>query len=212
MNTLEAARQLHKAYKALEEHNSGAVYKAVDRYDRWFLDEVPVIVARGFTFEKDRFSGRDKPDAVMAVAREIAAYAREFLSPAVTQWVTENFDDFYSRGVDMAVKNGAMEGRKVQAYLDERDVNSIELQVRQELDVWKGHWLKHERQVERELIGVVLARGTIEQFQGRMVAPDGHVVGFPYGNSRYSWHEHVRRMMTGRPKQVAAVAMQSRLV
>jgi len=211
-NAIAMAMKLHRAYVALEESDSAPVYKAVDSYDRWFIADIPALVSKAFSFDGDRFSGKDEPDRVVQVSRETASYAREFLSPAITVWVTEHFDDFYVRGVDMAVQNGLIEGRTVQKHLDERDVNSIELQVRQELDVWKGHWVKHERQVERELVGVVLARGTVEQFQTRMIARDAHVVGFPYGNSRLSWHEHVRRMMTGRPKQVAAVAMQSRLV
>ena len=211
-DAFKVAMRLHESYMSLEESDAAPVYKAVDNYDRWFLQDIPALVSREFTFEGEQFSGKDEPNKVIAVSKEIASYAREFIGPAVTRWVTEHFDDFYSRGIDLAVKNGRLEGRTVRAYLDEVDVNSIELQVRQELDIWREHWVFHERQVQRELVGVVLAKGTVEQFQSRMVARDGHVVGFPYGNSRYSWHEHVRRMVTGRPKQVASIAMQSRLV
>lgn len=209
---LARIRKLHVAYMALEEYDTTTVYKAVKDYDRYFLEDVPALISRAFSFDGERFSGKDEPDKVIGTSRVVAGYARELLGPAVAKWVTDNFDNFYGVGVDQAAAMADLEGRKVQTYLDERDINSIELQVRQELDIWKGHWVKHERQVERELVGMVLARGTVEGFIGRMVALDGHVVGFPYGNSRYSWYEHVRRMVTGRPKQVAAVAMQSRLV
>jgi len=44
-----------------------------------------------------------------------------------------------------------------------------------------------------------------------MTAPDGHVVGFRYGNADLSWSEHLRRFTVGRPHMMAAAAVEWRM-
>jgi hypothetical protein len=204
--------EMYDIYSGLKQSDSKAMFRAVDRHDRWWLEEAPLVIARELSFKAKRFSGMDSADTVVAVARKLASEARTKLSAPITAWVTGNYDAFYRAGVRLAALNGKAEGKRVRQVLDKADANSIELQVRQELDVWKGHWSKHERQVERELVGFVLAGGTIDQFLGRMTAPSGHIVAFPYGNSRQSWYELIRKMVTVRGRQVASVAQQHRLV
>lgn len=206
------ALQVYQAYNDLKGVDSSGMFRAVDEYDRWFLQEVPVVLANALTLEGNRFTGLDTASKVLKVSHEISDKARQLLSEPITKWVTNNYDGFYRKGIEIAVLNAKAEGKEISEKLDRVDANSIQLQVRQELNIWKGHWIKHDRQVERELVGFVLSRGSIEQFQGRMTVPSGHITAFPYGNGRVSWYELIRRTVNLRGRQVASVAQQNRLV
>lgn len=196
-----------KLYKPFESKLSGVA----EEYDRWFLNEFADMVKTDCTFKKGKFQPVES--SVLNNLVQIAVKkATEIIYPPVSAYMLEYFDDFYRDGLELARINGEMDGKKIDTALTKDDKLSIELMVDTELTVWKTHIEKHKRQLDRELKGAVIASMTLDSFLLRMVARDTHVVAYPYGNSRLSWSEHIRRFLACRPRMCATTAQMRRML
>jgi len=208
---LKLAKDFSDVYYNLPNYKADKMYKAVMAYDRWFIKDMPEIAYKTLRFKGGVLSPLTPMDDIQALCNLMARKSRDMLLPAITDWTYDYFDDFYRKGIELAQLNGELEGKTIPSNLTKEDKAIIEITITQEIDVWKGHFQKHYRQVERELIGAIQMGKDFDFFLARMTAPDAHIVGFPYGNSRYSWYEHVRRYAIGRPKMVATIAQQRKV-
>lgn len=208
----KAVKDYLEIYLSLEGYKSKPLYAAVDKFDRWFVKEMPTIAYKMLQFNGDVISVKTPPEDVIRLCEMISQKAKEIIQPALIDWVYDNFDDFYKDGIKLANINLSLTKCKDRAKLDDEDKAMIESICVQEINVWKSHFPKMTRQLERELWGAIYTGRTFDFFMARMTAPDLHIVGFPYGNSRYSWYEHIKRFVVGRPKMVASMAQQRKVL
>ncbi|MFO7957633.1 MAG: hypothetical protein R6X33_11110, partial [Candidatus Brocadiia bacterium] len=183
-----------------------------DIYDEWFRDEFVPWLEGQITIRKGAWAlEEDSPGAVVAAGKRIQRVATQTLVGLVNEWSAQHFPEFYRVGLYLWEINQQIVGidpDPVEA--DEDDANVVGATISSEVAAWQQHVAKHVRHVER-LVDNGLKRGwTTEQFLDRMTAPDGHIVGFMYGNARLSWQEHLRRYAVGRPKVLAQTALERR--
>ena len=204
-------KEFQKVYKSLYKPFESELSGVAEKYDKWFLSEFADMIRLECVFKKGKFQPVEV--AVLNNLVQVAVQkATAIIYPPVSAYMLEHFDDFYADGLELARLNGEMDGKKIDTKLTKDDKLSIELMVDTELTVWKTHLEKHKRQLDRELKGAVLAGMTLDSFLMRMVARDSHVVAYPYGNSRLSWSEHIRRFLAGRPRVVATTAQMRRML
>ena len=194
-----------KIYKELYMPFKEELEGVAEEYDRWFLNEFADIVKTQSNFTGNKFAPTE-PEVIDNIVANTVTKSSEIIFPKVSAYMLEHFDEFYEQGLELAKHNGAMEGKVVDTKLTDEDKISIQMVVSTELTVWKNHIVKHMRQVDRELTGAMQSGRTLDFFLARMVCPDEHVCAYPYGNSRISWGEHIRRFLAGRPRMVATTA------
>lgn len=212
MNKIQkAAKEYLNIYLALENFKAKPLYKAVDEFDKWFIKEMPIMAYKMLQFNGDALSIKTSPDDVIKLTEIITKQAKDTLLPVIISWTYDYFDDFYKAGIDLANVNLSLIKNSTPVKFDEDDKLMIENLCRQEINVWKNHFSKMTRQTQRELWGAIYTGKTFDFFLARMTTPDLHIVGFSYGNSRYSWYEHIKRYAVGRPKMIAATAQKRKM-
>lgn len=202
--------EMKAIYKRLKFAYKADLAGVADEFDAWFNSEFRESVAKQCAFTGSRFA-MTAPGIVDDLVDESVQKAYAVIYPKILGYMSAHFAEFYLEGLRMAEANAAMEGLTVDISLSDEDKGSIELMYSTEAKVWKSHIEKHRRQLDRELTGAIQARSTLDEFMDRMTAPDGHAVAYPYGNSRISWSEHIRRFLAGRPRMVATTAHIRRL-
>lgn len=204
-------KKYQKIYSDLYMAHKEDLEGVAESYDRWFLGDFADAVKKQCNFKGDNLAPTEV-EVVSGLVSQTVTNASRLIYPIVSAYMLEYFDDFYIQGLKLAQLNAQIENRSVDTTLTDEDKISIELMVNTELTVWKRHIDKHLRQVDRELTGAMQAGRTLDYFLIRMVCPDGHVCAYPYGNSRISWYEHIRRFLAGRPRLVATTAQMRRLL
>ncbi len=200
-----------KLYRGLSMAYEDELKDVAGIYDKWFLGEFSDAVRTQCNFNGKKFAPTP-PEVINILVKLPVAKCNEVIFPPIAQYMGEHFLEFYETGLELSKLNAKMDNRTINTDLKEEDKISVQMLVSTELKVWQNHISKHFRQVERELTGAMQAGTTMDAFLLRMVCPDGHVFSYPYGNSRISWGEHIRRFLAGRPQMVASTATLRKLV
>lgn len=203
--------EYQKLYKSLSMIYADELKDVAPAYDKWFLGEFSEIVRTQCNFNGEKFAPTP-PDIINRLVKLPVAKCNEIIFPPIANYMGEHFLEFYEIGLELSELNAKMDNRTINLELKEEDKISVQMLVSTELKVWQNHITKHFRQVERELTGAMQAGTTMDAFLVRMVCPDGHIFSYPYGNSRISWGEHIRRFLAGRPQMVASTATLRKLV
>lgn len=186
---------------------------AAETYDRWFrMEGLPAIEAL-LVIDKGRWTDKGGPGAIPAAGRIVEQGASKYLLQPVTDWTLEHFPGFWQAGHALWRLNREMIMLPNPRRTDilEAEGNQIAGYQRAEISAWQDHIARHRRHVERFVHAAMTQGWTTAQFLQNMTAPDGHVVGFRYGNSDLSWREHLRRYTVGRPRMMAAAAVEWRM-
>ncbi|MCK5019734.1 MAG: hypothetical protein KAS32_21930, partial [Candidatus Peribacteraceae bacterium] len=158
------------------------------------------------------------PTITITAGRYLQNGCAQIIVNGVNQWLTQPQDDsrmvkFYESGLDLWRLNREILGlkfpRKVKITND--DVAIIMIYLSTFNETWQNHLNKHVRTINRFVDTGQLEGWTTQQFIDNCVCPDGFIIGFRYGNARYSWHEHLRRFGVARPKIVAQAAQAERM-
>ena len=186
-------------------------------YNTWFIETAMPFMESQLVIDK---GVRTVTDASPAAASAIGQFVKDGAAGivnGVSAWLTEGDDPnaakFWRAGIDLWKLNREMLGEKVprKTTLDSDDLNMLDVYVRSFIDTWLGHCEKHRREVQRRVNTAQLNGWTTQQFIERMIAPDGNVVGFMYGNARLSFTEHLRRFGTGKSRMLAQAALEGRM-
>lgn len=209
---LSLLRDYHDIYADVGQNVQDELMEAAEIYDEWFHDEFIPWLEGQITISKGAWVlEADSPATVVAAGKRIQRMATQTLVSLVSEWSAQHFPEFYQVGLYLWQINQEIVGidpDPVEATED--DANVVGATISSEVAAWQDHIARHVRHVER-LVDNGLKRGwTTEQFVEHMTAPDGHIVGFMYGNARLSWHEHLRRYVVGRPKVLAQTALERR--
>jgi len=186
---------------------------AADSYDKWFNGMFRQSLESLLVIKGGRWAGAKEAAGIIRQSGLIVENgAAEILGLAVSDWVTANYPKFWLQGLELWKINKEMQGinppRKVAVTVQESD--HVVMLATTEIATMQDHLARHRRHIER-MVGAGIARQwTTDRFMQAMTCPDGHIVGFSYGNSRYSWYEHMRRMIVGRSRMVAQSANEYR--
>lgn len=208
-------------YTAIPEAaDMAALLQIAADYDAWFRDTAIPAIESMLTIT----GGVWQPDPMFpaAVGRLVQDGAARIILEGVSRWCTEDGDnknnlpriaDYYIRGLELWQLNMEMLGRpfprKLKLTADELD--RIQGYLAAFMDTQQDHLARHERHIRRAAHTAVMEGWTTQRFLDAVTAPDGHIVGFAYGNASYSWHEHLRRFGKGKMRMLAQVALQSRM-
>ena len=182
-----------------------------DIHNERFLNEFIPYLESQLTISKGRWqlTGNDTDAIVHAgeMAKKIAAQIIDLIST----WMIEHFPEYYKQGLELWNINLDMIDKLPQKVrLTEDDINYITGIEQAETSAWMEHLNRHARQIERYVFDGVSRGWTTERFVEACRCPDGFIVDFLEGNSRISWHEHLRRFGEGRGKIVAQTALERR--
>lgn len=186
---------------------------AADNYDTWFRTQALVAIERGLIVEKGHYTEKGGPNAITAAGRLVETAASKYILQPVTDWTLQHFVGFWREGYGLWRLNREMLLLPTPAKIItvKPEMDRIAGYQRAEISAWLGHIAKHRRHVERFVHAATVQGWTQQQFLENMTAPDGHIVGFRYGNADLSWHEHLRRYTVGRPHILAAAAVEWRM-
>jgi len=204
-----------------EEADQSALLAIAAEYDAWFRDmAVPYIES---LLVIDGGVWQPNPEAPAAAGRFIKDGAATIIVDGVSRWLTDDGDnandqpriaDYYIRGLELWRLNLEMQGQPFPRKLKLTDIDLaiIDSYYRAFVDTQQDHLARHERHMRRAVHTATMEGWTTERFLDSTTAPDGHIVGFRYGNASYSWHEHLRRFGKGKMRMMAQIAQQSRMV
>ena len=200
-------------YESLARNAPREPMEAAALYDEWFRTTFRQSLESLLVIQGGKWTGAKDASAVIRQAGMLVENGvTQILGDVVAQWITENYPKFWQAGLELWRINKELQGinppRTVKPTA--READQVQVLAASELATMQDHIARHRRQVERS-VGAGIARGwTTDRFIQGMTAPDGHIVGFMYGNSRYSWYEHIRRMIVGRSRMVAQSANEYR--
>jgi len=186
-----------------------------EEYDRWFTTEYRRLLEAQLTITGGKWqAGETDPAAIRNGGRlAVEGASRIIVNPAV-DWVVANYPVFWKQGAEgLYPINLEIQGKPSpkKVKLTQNDITQIKIYAARQASTLQDHAARHRRQVERAIGNGLQFGWTTDRFMEAMTAPDGHIVGFPYGNSRYSWYEHMRRMIVGRSKTLAMAAVEFRM-
>ena len=200
-------------YESIPDRASKKPLEMAEIYDGWFNGIFRQSLESILIIKGGRWAGaKEAAGIIRQVGLIVENGIAEILGLAVSDWVTENYPKFWMDGLGLWKINRELEGfnppRKVE--MTPQEVDHVTMLATTEIATMQDHIARHRRHVER-MVGAGIARQwTTDRFMQSMTSPDGHIVGFSYGNSRYSWHEHMRRMVVGRSRMVAQSANEYR--
>ena len=193
--------------------------KLSDEYDIWFMDKYVPFLESQLTISKNVWqSSPDSASITTTTGRFLKNGCARIIVDGVNRWLMTPLDKpkiivYYRQGVDLWKLNrealGMTYPRKTK--LDNRDSNLIQNYLGIFNETWQNHLNKHIRTVNRFVNTGQLHGWTTQQFIENCTCPDGHIIGFRYGNSRYSWAEHLRRFGVARSRIMAQVAQAERM-
>jgi len=186
--------------------------KAVDEYEDWFRTTFISELTKRLTIEQGRWKATQDSHLLIGRAGKLAADAcNQILTPVIVTWIEREYPKFWQSGLKFNALMVAMQGGPEPAPMNEDDVAQINILVTGEIATQRDHIDHHRRYVERNVAAALSLGWTMERFMAAMTVPQG-IVGYPYGNLRYSWRTHIERMITGRSKAVFASASESRAI
>lgn len=203
-----------RAYARVGASARGELLPAADNYDLWFTrDAVPAIERNVVVGLGGRWTEEGGPNAIPAAGRIVEEGCARYILRPVTDWTLEHFAEFWQAGYPIWRINRDMLRMPTPRRIDiaPAEADQIAGYQRAEISAWQDHAVRHRRHVERFVHAACVQGWTREQFLANMTAPDGHIVGFRYGNSDISWREHIRRYVTGRPRMLAAACVEWRM-
>lgn len=183
---------------------------AVAEYEDWFRTEFVAGLLSRLTVVKGRWKADAGAAKVIGIAGRMAADGcRSILIPVLTHWLETQYPVFWKAGVEYASLMAAVSGLPKPAPMNEDDTGQIDILITGEIATQQDHVDHHRRYVERNVSAGLTLSWTIERFMEAMTVPQG-IVGFPFGNMRYSWRTHITRMIQGRSRAVMAAAAENR--
>ena len=193
--------------------------KVADVYDEWFRDTFIPYLEKQLTISQGAWQLTDD-SAIHTInaGRFLRTGCVSIVVDGVSQWLSEPEEDpriirFYREGLELWRLNMEALGlpRPKKVKINKRDSTVIKNWLTTFNETWQNHLNKHIRTVNRFIDAGQQNGWTTEKFLDNCVCPDGHIIGFRYGNSRYSWAEHLRRFGKARSKVMAQVAQQERM-
>lgn len=186
---------------------------AAAAYDKAFRGEALPAILATLTIERGHWSEKSGPLVIPAAGRIVESLAGKALFQPVTEYTVQHFPEFWQAGFDLWRINREMAMLPTPRRIEMSAAESLQVAgyQRAELSAWQDHIARHRRHVERFVHAGCSQGWTTDQFLQNMTAQDGHIVGFRYGNSDISWHEHLRRFAVGRPHMLAAAAVEWRM-
>jgi len=201
-------------YYEIGKADQKALLSIADIYDTRFIDEfIPWLESR-LTIAGEVWQLTDNStDVIVEAGRQVVKLGADSLIRLVSDWSIEHFPEYWIKGIDLVRLNQKILGAD---RLDKRKMKKgepeyISTVIRSEISAWQDHLQRHRRQIERN-VQQGMARGwTTQRFLEVCTCPDGHIIGFMYGNARLSWREHLRRYGKSRPRIMAQTVLERRL-
>ena len=190
--------------------------KIADDYDEWFLNDYVSFLESRLNINRNIWQlTPDSATVTTTAGRLLQSGCARIIVNGVNLWLTTDnrIIEFYRSGVDLWKLNREMLGLKFprKTKLDKRDGIVIQNYLDIFNDTWQNHLNKHIRTVNRFVNTGQLTGWTTQQFIDNCMCPDGHVIGFRYGNAKYSWSEHLRRFGKARSRIMAQAGQAERM-
>lgn len=202
-----------RQYAAIGTAKAAELLPAADNYDTWFLEQAIPAIEALLVIERGKWTEKGGPGSIPAAGRIVEEGAARYLLQPVTDWTLQHFPEFWQAGFDLWRLN-----REMLLLPTPKRINILEPEAAQiagyqraELSAWQDHIARHRRHIERFVHAAGVQGWTRAEFIRNLTAPDGHIVGFRYGNADLSWREHLRRYTAGRPRMMAAAAVEWRM-
>ena len=184
--------------------------EAVDEYENWFRGEFLAGLVSRLTIDKGHWKAEPGAVTVIGIAGRLAVDGcRAILTPVITHWLEHQYPKFWRAGIKYARMMNEVQGLPEPRPMDESDIAQIEILVTGEIATQADHIDHHRRYIERNVAAGLTLGWTTERFMAAMTVPQG-IVGYPFGNTRYSWRTHITRMIEGRSRAVMAAAAENR--
>lgn len=191
-----------------------------DLYDGWFRDTAVPYIESLLTITGGVW--QPAPDVPAAAGRFIKDGCARIIIDGVSRWLTEDGDnandlpriaDYFLQGLDMWRLNLEAMGRPFPRTLKltPAELDVIQGYLAAFVSTKQDHLARHGRHMRRAVHTAMMEGWTTERFLTAVTAPDGHIVGFRYGNASYSWYEHLRRFSRGKMRMMAQIAQQGRM-
>ena len=190
-----------------------------DEYDIWFINEYVPFLESQLTVSSNIWQSMPNSFSITTTAgRFLKNGCARIVVDGVNRWLMTPLDkpkiiEYYRLGVELWKLNREALGMTFprKTKLDDKDSNLIQNYLGIFNETWQNHLIKHIRTVNRFVNTGQLHGWTTQQFIENCTCPDGHIIGFRYGNARYSWSEHLRRFGVARPKILAQAAQAERM-
>ena len=183
---------------------------AVAEYEDWFRTTFITELTGRLTIDKGKWKATPDSHKVIGTAgRLVAEGCNSILMPVMSKWLEREYPRFWQQGLEYNRLMALMQGYPDPEPINDDDIAQINILVTGEVATQADHIDHHRRFVERNVSSGLALGWTTERFLQSMTVPEG-IVGYPYGNLRYSWKTHVERMILGRSKAVFASAAESR--
>jgi len=184
--------------------------RAVDEYEQWFKSDFMTAISKRLTIEQGRWKATPDSHKVIGIAGALALKGcNTILLPVVNHWIETEYPKLWQRGLKYNRIMAEMQGYPEPESFNDNDLAQINILVTGEIATQLDHVDHHRRYVERSVSSALALGWTTERFLKAMTVPLG-IVGYPYGNLRYSWRTHIIRMIEGRARAVFASASESR--
>jgi hypothetical protein len=200
-------------YLRVGEKDRAELLETAAVYDRWFIGEFVPWLEKQLTVKAGAWQQDDLAlAAIPAAALRIKDAATTMLLRPAVEWMAVHFRDYWREGWELWRLNRDIANLPTPRRLTmtQAEASQIASYVQRELDAWTTHVDRHTRQVTRAIGQACSMNRTTADFITACTSPDGHVIGFPQGASRYSWHEQIRRFVVGRPRLLAQAAVEYR--
>ena len=184
--------------------------KAVDEYEDWFKTDFLMELLKRLTVEDGKWKATPESHKVIGIGGKLAIDGcNNILLPVLNAWIEREYPKFWTQGIEYDTLMAKMQGYPKPAPFNDADLAQINILVTGEIATQLNHADHHRRFVERNISSGLALGWTTERFMQSMTVPAG-IVGYPYGNLRYSWRTHVTRLIEGRSRAVFASASESR--
>ena len=184
--------------------------KAVDEYEQWFKTDFMTEISKRLTIEQGKWKATPDSHKVIGVAGKLALDGcNSILLPVVSNWIEQEYPKLWQKGLEYNRLMSEMQGYPEPEPFNDNDLAQINILVTGEIATQLDHIDHHRRYVERNVSSALALGWTTERFLKAMTVPLG-IVGYPYGNLRYSWRTHIIRLIEGRSRSTFAAASESR--
>jgi len=184
--------------------------KAVDEYEDWFRTDFLLELSKRLTIEQGKWKATPDSHKVIGIAGKLAQDGcNAILLPVINTWIEREYPKFWQQGLEYNKLMSDMQGYPDSEPFGDDDLAQINIMVTGEIATQFDHAEHHRRYVERNVSSGLTLGWTTERFMQAMTVPAG-IVGYPYGNTRYSWRTHIIRLIEGRSRSVFASASESR--
>ena len=183
-----------------------------DDYADWYRQEFAPWLASQITMEAGRWQPGD-PTVISQAGQRVLRGATSIILNPLNDWLPIHYPKFWLSGLDLWRVNMEIIGEPTprKLKLTDAEIDRIAVLVTEEQATQSDHVQRHRRYVERMVSGGLQMGWTLERFMKASTAPDGGIVGYPIGNSRYSWQYHMGLLVTGRSKAIACAAQEYRM-